>query len=121
MCSHNLKIIFCNILQLIDCQWSQIKSKLLNLEIVAKPKNKNANYLRHYKKMASIWKALRTGFEKGEQKGLKTGEVIGEKKKGRKMIVKALKLGTLSVEEIAEMAEVDVAYVLEIKEQLGQA
>ena len=49
------------------------------------------------------------------------GLEAGEQKKGRKMIFNALKLGKLSVEQIAEMAEVDVAYVLEIKEQLDQA
>ena len=59
------------------------------------------------------------GLEKGEQKGLKTGEGIGIEKKGRQIIINALKLGVLSVEQIAEMAEVDVAYVLEIREHLG--
>ena len=52
--------------------------------------------------------------------GLEKGEGMGIEKNRRQMIINALKLGKLSIEEIAEMAEVEVTYVSEIKEQLVQ-
>jgi predicted transposase/invertase (TIGR01784 family) len=55
------------------------------------------------------------GIEKGEQIGLEKGEKLKKKNKG---IIKALKRGKLSIEEIAEDFEVTVEYVLEIKKTL---
>lgn len=48
------------------------------------------------------------GMEKGLEKGL-------EKNK-QQMILKALQQGILSMEQIAELAEVEVAYVLNLRD-----
>ena len=45
------------------------------------------------------------------------GIEFGERKHKRQIILKALQLGILSIEQIAEMTDVDVAFVLELKQE----
>jgi predicted transposase/invertase (TIGR01784 family) len=58
------------------------------------------------------------GLEKGEQIGLEKGEQIGQRKKEEQAIKNALQKGKLSPEEIAEMLEVSLERVLQIKGKL---
>ena len=101
-----------------------ILSRLRNLQSVTTQKIKKMPITYDITKdslyLEGLEKGEEVGFEKGEQKGLKTGEGIGVEKNRRLMIINALKIGKLSVEEIAEMTEVDVAYVLEIEKQLNE-
>ena len=55
------------------------------------------------------------GLEKGEQIGLEKGEQIGQRKKEELAIRNALQKGKLTVEEIAEMLDVPLETVLQIK------
>jgi predicted transposase/invertase (TIGR01784 family) len=55
------------------------------------------------------------GLEKGEQIGLEKGEQIGQRKKEDLAIKNALQKGKLSPEEIADMLEVSLEQVLQIK------
>ena len=55
------------------------------------------------------------GLEKGEQIGLEKGEQIGQWKKEDLGIKNALQKGKLSPEEIADMLEVSLEQVLQIK------
>ena len=58
------------------------------------------------------------GLEKGEQIGLEKGEQIGQRKKEDLAIKNALQKGKLSPEEIADMLEVSLERVLQIKADL---
>ena len=60
--------------------------------------------------------SFQEGLEKGEQIGLEKGEQIGQRKKEEQAIKKALQKGKLSPEEIAEMLDVSLDRVLQIKE-----
>ena len=61
-------------------------------------------------------KGEQIGLEKGEQIGLEKGEQIGQRKKEEQAIKNALQKGKLSPEEIADMLEVSLERVLQIKE-----
>ena len=58
------------------------------------------------------------GLEKGEQIGLEKGEQIGQRKKEEQAIKNAILKGKLSPEEIAEMLEVSLDRVIQIKAKL---
>jgi len=60
-------------------------------------------------------KGEQIGLEKGEQIGLEKGEQIGQRKKEDLAIKNAILKGKLSPEEIAEMLEVSLERVLQIK------
>jgi predicted transposase/invertase (TIGR01784 family) len=60
-------------------------------------------------------KGEQIGLEKGEQIGLEKGEQIGQWKKEDLAIRNALQKGKLSPEEIADMLEVSLEQVLQIK------
>jgi predicted transposase YdaD len=55
---------------------------------------------------------------KGDQIGLEKGQQIGQRKKEDLAIKNALQKGKLSVEEIAEMLEIPLDRVLQIKEEI---
>ncbi len=62
--------------------------------------------------------AKQIGFERGEQIGLEKGKQIGQIKKEELAIRNALQKEKLSVEEIAEMLEIPLDHVLQIKEEI---
>ena len=102
---------------------TRLKSTLQHLLMLSRLRNLETVTTEKIKKMPITYDITKDGLyleglEKGEQKGLKEGEGIGIEKSRRQITINALKLGKLSIEDIAEMAEVDLAYVLEIKKQL---
>jgi flagellar biosynthesis/type III secretory pathway protein FliH len=58
------------------------------------------------------------GMQKGLEEGLEKGLEEGLEKKQYKMILALLKIGKLSMEEIANAAEVSLDYVKKIAEEL---
>jgi hypothetical protein len=60
-------------------------------------------------------KGEQIGLEKGEQIGLEKGEQIGQRKKEDLAIKNALQKGKLLPEEIADMLEVPLERVIQIK------
>ena len=58
-------------------------------------------------------------YQQGIEQGIEIGEQKGEQKKTDKGIENALKQDLLNVEQIAELFEVNVEYVLEIKSKLN--
>lgn len=56
------------------------------------------------------------GLAKGEEKGIEKGQKVKE----RNMIIRMLKDKTLSMEKIADLAEVPVAYVKQIAKEINQ-
>jgi hypothetical protein len=63
-------------------------------------------------------KGKKVGLEEGEQIGLEKGQQIGQRKKEDLAIRNALQKGKLSVEEIAEMLEVTLDRVIQIKNEI---
>ena len=61
---------------------------------------------------------MQKGLEEGLEKGLEKGLEEGLEKKQDKMILALLKIGKLSMEEIANASEVSLEYVKEIAEEL---
>ncbi len=59
------------------------------------------------------------GQESGIKDGEKRGEKRGEKNKQDEMILGFLKKGKFSIEDIAEVAGVSVAYVNRLKKKAG--
>ena len=99
-----------------------ILSRLRNLEEITTEKAQQMPITYDITKDGIYQKGVREGLEKGVreglEKGVREGEQKGSKNKADRMIIKALQLEMLSVEQIAEMAEVDVEYVLALKGQL---
>ena len=58
------------------------------------------------------------GKKEGKLEGREEGIGLGQKRRGDQMIIKALKLDVLTVDQIAEMAEVSVEYVLQLETNL---
>ena len=56
------------------------------------------------------------GLEQGREQGLEKGLEQGAQSTKQQMILKALQLGLLTVEQIAEIAEVDLSYVLRVRD-----
>ena len=71
--------------------------------------------LKRYRDLKGV---IDTSFQEGEQIGLEKGEQIGQRKKEDLAIRNALRKGKLSVEEIAEMLEVPLDRVVQIKADL---
>ena len=65
-------------------------------------------------------KGLEEGLEKGLEEGLEKGLEEGLEKKQDKMILALLKIGKLSMEEIANAAEVPLDYIKKIAEELNK-
>ena len=67
---------------------------------------------------------LEEGRQEGRQEGLKTGRgegiLIGEARKSDQLIAKALQSSKLSVAEVADLFDKTIAYVENLKAQLGQ-
>ena len=67
---------------------------------------------------------LEEGRQEGRQEGLKTGRgegiLIGEARKSDQLIAKALLSSKLSVAEVADLFDKTIAYVENLKAQLGQ-
>jgi hypothetical protein len=61
---------------------------------------------------------IKRGIKDGEKRE-KRGEKRGEKNKQDEMILGSLKKGKLSIEDIAEVAGVSVAYVVRLKKKAG--
>jgi predicted transposase YdaD len=59
-----------------------------------------------------------TSFQEGKKIGFERGQQIGQRKKEDLAIKNALQKGKLSVEEIAEMLEVTLDRVVQIKADL---
>jgi len=66
-------------------------------------------------KQMGLEEGEQVGLEKGKQIGLEEGEQMGQRKKEEQAIRNALQKGKLSAEEIAEMLEVSLERVLQIK------
>ena len=83
-------------------------------------------YDRYWDSISSEKTLITEAFDEGKQIGLEKGKIEGEQiglEKGKieelnKGIIKALKRGKLSIEEIAEDFEVSIEYVLEIKKTM---
>ena len=58
------------------------------------------------------------GLEQGLEKGLEQGLEKGSEKKEREIIINALRKGTFTVDQIAEIVNVDIEVVLSIKDEL---
>ena len=58
-------------------------------------------------------------YKEGKEVGREEGLREGLKERTNQMIIKALRMGALTIEQIAEMAEVDASYVLHLQKQLG--
>jgi hypothetical protein len=58
------------------------------------------------------------GLKLGEKRGEKRGEKLGEKKNRDNMILALIKKGKMSLEDIAEVAQVDIEYVKEISKKI---
>ena len=56
------------------------------------------------------------GMEKGLEEGLERGLNEGLEKSKQQMILRMLQQGILTIEQIAELAEVDVEFVLSLRE-----
>ena len=99
-----------------------ILSRLRNLEEITTEKAQQMPITYDITKDGIYQKGVREGLEKGVreglEKGVREGEQKGSKNKADRMIIKALQLGVLSVDQIAEMAEVDVDYVLSLKQKI---
>ena len=74
--------------------------------------------LKRYRDLKGV---IDTSFNEGEQIGFERGEQIGQRKKEDLAIRNALQKGKLSVEEIAEMLEVTLDRVLQIKNDLNKS
>ena len=61
---------------------------------------------------------LLKGIEKGIQKGREEGIQKGREKKQYQIIFKALSQRVLTIEQIAEIAEVGIEYVLSVQSEL---
>ena len=64
-------------------------------------------------------KGLEQGLVEGLEQGLEKGIEQGAQSTKKRMILKALQLGVLTAEQIAEMAEVDLSYVLQVRDKNG--
>ena len=53
------------------------------------------------------------------KEGLEKGLEKGEQRRLKKLIFKGLQMG-MDINQIAEMAEVDIDYVLKLKQELGE-
>jgi uncharacterized ubiquitin-like protein YukD len=74
--------------------------------------------LKRYRDLKGV---IDTSFNEGEQIGFERREQIGQRKKEDLAIRNALQKGKLSVEEIAEMLEVTLDRVLQIKDVLNKS
>jgi uncharacterized ubiquitin-like protein YukD len=74
--------------------------------------------LKRYRDLKGV---IDTSFNEGEQIGFERREQIGQRKKEDLAIRNALQKGKLSVEEIAEMLEVTLDRVLQIKNVLNKS
>ena len=63
---------------------------------------------------------LEIGEEKGSEKGFEKGIEKGKQEGKDEVIVNALQLGVLTAEQIAEMANVSVEYVLQLQKKTDQ-
>jgi predicted transposase YdaD len=79
-------------------------------------------YDRYWDSISSEKTLITEAFDEGKQIGLEKGKIegeqIGQEKEKKNGIIKALKRGKLSIEEIAEDFEVSIEYVLEIKKTM---
>ena len=89
-----------------------ILSRLRNLEDITKEKTDQ---------MPITYDITMDGlYLQGKEVGRTEGIDIGEKNTTDHLIIRALKLGKLSIEEIAEIADVEVSYVIQIQQRLKE-
>jgi predicted transposase YdaD len=68
--------------------------------------------------LEGIEKGIEKGILKGREEGMEKGREEGMEKGTRNLIIKMLRDGTLSMEKIAELAEVTLGYVQQIAKEL---
>ena len=104
-----------------------ILSRLRNLETITEEKTTQMAITYNitedglYKKglEQGLEKGLEQGLVEGLEQGLEKGIEQGAQSTKKRMILKALQLGVLTAEQIAEMAEVDLSYVLQVRDKNG--
>ena len=69
--------------------------------------------------MGMLQLVKKEGREEGVLIGKKSGRKEGRKESREELLIKALKLGNLSVEEVANLFDMDLAYVQQRKAELS--
>ena len=65
-----------------------------------------------------LLKGIEKGIQKGREEGIQKGIQKGREKKQYQIIFKALSQRVLTIEQIAEIAEVGIEYVLSVQSEL---
>ncbi len=98
-----------------------LRKYIRQLSVLARLRNLTKETQRQIQDMALTYNITEDYlYQQGVEKGIEKGVEKGEKAKEKRLIIKMLKDKTLSLEKIAELAEVPVEYVKQIAEELNQ-
>ena len=97
-----------------------ILSRLRKFEVITKKKVEAMPITYDITTDGLYKQGIEKGIEKGIEQGIGQGIELGQTKKTNKAIIKALEQGVLTLEQIAEMLEVPVETVIQVRDSLGK-
>ena len=96
-----------------------ILSRLRNLETITKEKTDQMPITYDITEDGLYKQGIEIGREEGLEEGIEQGKVEGRQEGKDYMIIRALQQGLLNIEQIAEMAEVELSYVMKLDQDLS--
>jgi predicted transposase YdaD len=112
-------------LQVVSKQEITLRKYIRQLAILARLRNLVQETQKQVKDMGLTYNITedplyQEGLVKGEEKGIEKGIEKGQKAREKSLIVEMLRDGTLTVEKIASLAKVPVAYVKQVAAELNK-